>query len=54
MKKSVEVAILIGLCLLSLILGLVMGKGAQNIGVALFFYLLAAFFFLAIFRPRIL
>jgi hypothetical protein len=54
MKKSVEVAILIGLCLLSLILGLVMGKGAQNIGVALFFYLLSAFFFLAIFRPRTL
>jgi hypothetical protein len=54
MKKKVEVAILIGLCLLSLILGLVMGKGAQNIGAALFFYLLSAFFFLAIFRPRTL
>ena len=54
MKKSVEVAILIGLCLLSLVLGLVMGKGAQNIGVALVFYLLSAFFFLAIFRPRTL
>ena len=54
MKKSVEVAILMGFCLLSLILGLVMGKGAQNVGVALFFYLLSAFFFLAIFRPRTL
>ena len=54
MKKSVEVAILIGLCLLSLVLGLVMGMGAQNVGVALFFYLLSAFFFLAIFRPHTL
>jgi hypothetical protein len=54
MNKSVEVAVLIGLCLFSLIVGLVMGKGAQNIGVALFFYLLSVFLFLAIFRPRTL
>ena len=53
MKKSIEVSILIGLCLISLILGLIAGVGAGSIGIALVFYLLSAFFFLAIFRPRI-
>jgi hypothetical protein len=52
MKKGIEVAVLLGLCMLSLVLGLVSGIGANQIGVALFFYLLAAFFFLAIFRPH--
>ncbi len=52
MKKSVKVFILIGLCLLSLLLGWVAGKGAQDVGVALFFYLLSAFFLLAVFRPH--
>lgn len=51
MKKSVEVSIFIGLCLLSLVLGLVTGKNV-DIGVGLVFYLLSAFFFLAIFRPH--
>jgi hypothetical protein len=30
----------------------VMGKGAHNLGVALFFYLISVFCFLAIFRPH--
>ena len=50
MKKRTEVVILAGLCLLSIILGWVMGKEAYS--VALFFYLISAFFFLAIFRPH--
>ena len=52
MKKGVEVAVVLGLCVVSLVLGLVSGIGANQIGTALFFYLLAAFFFLAIFRPH--
>ncbi len=52
MKKGVEVAVLLGLCIVSLVLGLVSGIGASQVGTALFFYLLAAFFFLAIFRPH--
>jgi hypothetical protein len=52
MKKGVEVAVLLGLCVVSLVFGLAMGIGAHQIGTALFFYLLAAFFFLAIFRPH--
>lgn len=51
MKKRTEVSILLGLCLLSLFLGLLTG-GARHVGVALFFYLLSLFFFLAIFRPH--
>ncbi len=38
--------------MVSLVLGLVSGIGASQIGTALFFYLLSAFFFLAIFRPH--
>ncbi len=52
MKKGVEIAVLLGCCVVSLVLGLASGIGAQEIGTALFFYLLAAFFFLAIFRPH--
>jgi len=52
MKKGIEAAVLLGLCIVSVVLGLVSGSGAQQIGAALFFYLLAAFFFLAIFRPH--
>ena len=52
MKKRVEVAALSGLCIVSLVLGLVSGLGASQVGTALFFYLLAIFFFLAIFRPH--
>ncbi len=52
MKKGVEVAVLLGCCVVSLVLGLVSGIGAHQIGTALFFYLLATFFFLAIFRPH--
>jgi hypothetical protein len=52
MKKGVEVAVLSGLCVVSLALGLASGFGASEIGAALFFYLLAVFFFLAIFRPH--
>jgi len=52
MKKGVEVAVLSGLCVVSLVLGLVSGLGASQVGAALFFYLLAVFFFLAIFRPH--
>jgi len=53
MSKRVEVFILIGLCLASLILGLISGKVAQNMSAALFFYLMSGFFFFAIFRPRL-
>ncbi len=52
MKKGVEVAVLLGGCIVSTVLGLVSGMGSQQTGTALFFYLLAAFFFLAIFRPH--
>jgi hypothetical protein len=52
MEKGVEVAVLAGLCVVSLVLGLVSGIGASQVGIALFFYLLAVFFFLAIFRPH--
>lgn len=52
MKKGVEVAVLLGLCLVSVVLGLVSSLGASQVGTALFFFLLAAFFFLAIFRPH--
>ena len=52
MSKSVEVSILAGFCLLSLLLGWITGRGAQDVGTALFFYLLSACFFLAMFRPR--
>jgi hypothetical protein len=52
MKKGVEVVVLLGLCMVSLVLGLASGIGASQIGTALFFYLLAVFFFLAIFRPH--
>ena len=51
MKKSVEVAIFVGLSLLSLVLGLVTGKSI-DVGVGLVFYLLSVFFFLAVFRPH--
>jgi hypothetical protein len=51
MSKTFEVAILAGCCLLSLISGYAFGKGAQDVGTALFFYLLATCFFLAMFRP---
>jgi len=52
MNKGVEVVVLLGLCMVSLVLGLASGIGASQIGLALFFYLLAVFFFLAIFRPH--
>ena len=52
MNKGVEVSVLLGLGMVSLVLGLVSGIGASQIGTALFFYLLAIFFFLAIFRPH--
>ena len=52
MKKTVEVSILLGLCAVSLVLGLITAGGAKNIGVALVFYLLSLFFFLAVFRPH--
>ena len=52
MNKRVEVVILAACCLLSFGLGWVMGVYSHNIGVALFFYLLALFFFLAMFRPQ--
>jgi 4-amino-4-deoxy-L-arabinose transferase-like glycosyltransferase len=51
-SKRAEVVILAGFCLLSLMLGLVAGRGAHNMGIALFFYLLSACFFLAMFRPH--
>jgi hypothetical protein len=52
MQKRTEVIILAGLCVCSAVLGWAIGKGAHNLGVALFFYLISAFFFLAMFRPR--
>ena len=52
MHKRTEVVILAGLCVLSAVLGWAIGKGAHNMGAALFFYLISAFFFLAMFRPR--
>jgi hypothetical protein len=52
MKKGVETVVLLALCVASLALGLMSGIGASQIGTALFFYLLAVFFFLAIFRPH--
>ena len=52
MNKRVEVVILAACCLVSFGLGWVMGTNSQNIGGALFFYLLALFFFLAMFRPQ--
>ncbi len=52
MNKKVEVAILAGLCLLSLLLGWAFGQDARGVGTALFFYLLSGMFFLAMFRPR--
>lgn len=52
MQKRTEVIILAGLCVFSAVLGWAIGKGAHNLGVALFFYLISVFFFLAMFRPR--
>lgn len=52
MNKKLEIVLLGAFCLLSLLLGWFIGRAAQNVGIALFFYLLAAFFFLAMFRPH--
>jgi hypothetical protein len=52
MSKSLEVAILAGCCVLSLAVGLTVGKEAHDVGTPLFFYLLALCFFLAMFRPH--
>ena len=52
MQKGVEVAVLLGLCVVSVVLGLMSGIGANQVGAALVFFLLAIFFFLAIFRPH--
>jgi hypothetical protein len=52
MSKLIEVVILAGFCLLSLLIGLSVGRGANDIGIALFFYLMSACFFLAMFRPQ--
>jgi hypothetical protein len=52
MSKRVEVVILAACCFVSFGLGWAMGASSQNIGGALFFYLLALFFFLAMFRPQ--
>jgi hypothetical protein len=52
MSKTVEVIVLAGFCLLSLVIGWASGRGAHNLGAALFFYLLSVCFFLAMFRPH--
>jgi hypothetical protein len=49
MKKSLEVVILAAFCLASIILGWIAGGGMRDIGIALFFYLLSACFFLRYF-----
>lgn len=52
MRRRVEVLVLAALCLASLLVGWLLGKGAEGVSVALFFYLLSFFFFLAMFRPH--
>jgi hypothetical protein len=52
MSKGLAATILAGFGLLSLVIGWTIGKGVHDVGIALFFYLLAMCFFLAIFRPQ--
>lgn len=52
MNRGVEVVILGALALGSVVLGWVIGTGGHNRVMMLFFSLMAALFFLAMFRPR--
>jgi hypothetical protein len=52
MSRVAEIILLLAFCALSVVLGLITGKAAHNLGLALFFYLLSGCFFFAVFRPR--